>query len=134
MLVSLLLGSNGGTSCTIPRVVAYVDNVKSVRAFGLFLKIAPGKLDAIEKCSIMDKITQIVQEWFRQCPKTMCDTDRWEELGRVLLEPAVYEPVIANKLRPHFRRGSSVDSAISVFSSRSPSPTLTSPPIGNLIP
>lgn len=111
-------------SCTIPEVVGYIENLKNVRALGILLKIKPGRLDEIENSR-----TQIVQEWFKVYP--MDDADRWEELGRVLLEPAVNEPTIASRLRLHLRRGSSVDSAISdMLSERSDSissPTLLSP-------
>lgn len=42
--------------------------------------------------------------------------ERWEELGRVLLEPALQERKLAKDLHPHVRRGSSIDSAISEMS------------------
>lgn len=104
------------SSCTIPEVVSYIKNVKNVRAFGLLLKIDSGRLDEIEKSSaIIDSRTQIVQEWFKSVSE-MSAPDRWEELGNILLQPAIDEPAIAIRLKPHLRRGSSVDSAISVFS------------------
>lgn len=88
--------------------------MKNVRAFGLLLEIDPGKLDMFEN-SPTDTLTQIVQEWFDKFP--MEDADRWEKLGRVLLEPAVREVTLASGI---LRRGSSADSAISdVFSERS---------------
>lgn len=107
----------------------HVKDIKNVRAFGLFLKIDRGKIDEFEK-SPPDSLMQIVQEWFTKCPHTN-DADRWEELCRVLLEPAVYEPTVVNKIQTYLRRRSSVDSAISdVFSERSgsiSSPTFSSP-------
>ena len=100
------------------KIVGYIKDLKNVRAFGLLLKIDPGKLDEIERkaYSSQSMIELIVIEWLRQ---PMGNADRWEELGRILLEPAVDEPTIASELRPNLRRGSSVDSAISVFSNRS---------------
>lgn len=79
------------------------------------LKIETGKLDQIERGRSTNTITQIVRSWFDMT--NMDPKDRWEELGRVLLEPAVSEPTIARSLQPHLRRGSSVDSAISMMSS-----------------
>lgn len=115
-----VLGSEEVSSCTIPQVVSYIKNVKNVRAFGVLLGIESGKLDEIERSSDT-RTVQIVREWFKSLPENMDVPDRWEELGKVLLQPAVDEPGIAIKLKPHLRRGSSVDSAISVFSNRSDS-------------
>ena len=95
-------------------------NVSNVRAFGHLLGIDQGKLNEIIKSprsANTNALSEIVQEWFRMFP--MSDADRWEELGRVLLEPAVLERRIACGLQPYLRRGSSVDSAISVFSHQS---------------
>ena len=117
---SIFIGSSD--TSTISKVVDYVKDVKHVRAFGLFLKIDPGKLDEIES-SPRDTVTQMIEEWFKKYP--MSDEERWEELGRILLEPAIREPRMASSLRPHLRRGSSVDSAISVFSCTS-RPSITS--------
>lgn len=123
-------GSTEERPSIIPKVVEHIKNLKNVRAFGLLLKIDSGKLDEIDKRSSIissSRILLIVEEWFRY---PMSDANRWEELGRVLLEPAVDEPTRACKLQPYLRRGSSVDSAISVFSGRSSSlssPTSPSP-------
>lgn len=119
-IIISIIGSSD-TSTMISRVVDYVKDVKHVRAFGLFLKIDPGKIDEIES-SPRDTMTQIIQVWFKY---PMSDDDRWEELGRVLLEPAIREPRMASSLKPHLRRGSLVDSAISVFSHTS-RPSITS--------
>lgn len=105
-------------SCNIPKVVDLIKNLKNVRAFGLFLKIDSGRLDEMEKSHFTDRRTQIVREWFKH---PMDDADRWEELDRVLLEPAIHEPRIARRIRLLHRRFSSVDSATSG------SPTLSSP-------
>lgn len=116
-------------SCTIPKVVSYIQNVKNVRAFGLLLKIDQGRLDEIEHSSSGSRLKQIVQEWLKNLSDEVSDAQRWEELGRVLLAPAVYEPAIACRLGRYLRRGSSVDSAISdIFSDISSSPTSPLPP------
>ena len=104
--------------CTTERIVNHIKNLKNVRTFGLFLKIEPGRLDEIEQSSSMNKREQIVEEWFRSLDVNKSDTDRWEELCRVLLEPAVGERTIAYELATRYlRRGPSVDSAISSLSS-----------------
>jgi hypothetical protein len=106
----------------IPRIFAYIKNLKNTRAFGLLLGIDPGVLDDFERRDSPSErvIELIIREWLRQ---SMTIADRWEELGRVLLEPAVDEPTIAGNLKPHLRRGSSVDSDRSSFSfCSSPSP------------
>ena len=100
-----------GEACTIPAVVKYIKDVKNVRALGLFLKIEPGRLDEIEQSGSGDSLIGIVQEWLKFMSDDWNGTDPWKELQRVLLEPAVDEPAIAQKLP--------VDSAISGFPDRS---------------
>lgn len=93
------------------------------------LKLDSGTLGQIieRDLSASSPITRIVERWFSQFP--MEDSDRWEELGRVLMEPAVREPGIACKIQPHLRRGSSVDSAISDMMLSSPRSSVdTDPP------
>ena len=108
----------------IAKVIRYcTKNVSNVRAFGHLLGIDQGKLNEIIKSprsANINALSEIVRVWFKMFP--MSDADRWEELGRVL---AVLERRIACGLQPHLRRGSSVDSAISVFSHQS---SIDSPP------
>ena len=87
-----------GEACTIPAVVKYIKDVKNVRALGLFLKIKPGRLDEIKQSTSGGTLIGIVLEWFKSLSYDLNDIDRWKELHRVLLEPAVDEPVIAGKL------------------------------------
>ena len=94
-------------------VIARVQDLKKVRAFGLLLKISSGKLDQFEKDPIVSTVTQIVEEWFKT---PMSTTDRYNELGRILMQPAVREQKAAKGLKPLVKQGSSVDSAISDMS------------------
>lgn len=105
----IIVGSDESLAFTLPHVASYVKDLKNVRAFGLLLKISPARLDQIER-STSDRIPQIIHEWL-MISGVMDDNYRWEELGRVLLAPAVCELKIASMIRPHFRRGSSVESA-----------------------
>jgi len=66
--------------------------VKNVRAFGLMLKIEPGRLDQVEG----DHIAGILEMWFRMV--RMSPEDRWEEVIRALLQPAVKETTIVCKM------------------------------------
>lgn len=81
----------------------------------LFLGIDPGRLDEIYSFTGIDVWTQIVQEWFEKYP--MSDSDRWEQLVRVLLQPAVNEPAVAEILRPYL---GSMESIFSDTSFRAP--------------
>lgn len=113
IILNYYIGSDEGNSCTIPKVVSYIRSIKNPRSLGLFLKIDPRRLDDIERFTGIDVWTQIVQEWFGKFP--MSDSDRWEELVRVLLEPAVNELPIARRLSPYLRRGSSMDGILSAL-------------------
>ena len=114
------------STCTPDTVLHYVQNVKAVRAFGAMLDLDSGVLNKIEK-DPRDSITLIVTEWFNK-RVNMSDSDRWEELAAVLMAPIVFEPEIARSLpcRPPLRKGSSVDSAISM-ASKSPRSSISSP-------
>ena len=103
-------------------IVGRVQNIKNVRAFGTLLKIKSWKLDQFERDSA-NTPTKIVEEWFKMTPMSI--HERWEELGRVLLEPAVQERKLAKDIQPLVRQQSSVDSAISEMSSIS-RPSITS--------
>ena len=87
-----------GQACTIPAVVWYIKNVKNVRALGLFLKIEPGRLDEIERATSGGRLLGIVKEWLKSQCDDFNNSDRWKELHRVLLEPAVDEQAIAQKV------------------------------------
>ena len=94
-------------------IVDRVQNIKNVRAFGTLLKIEPWKLDKFERDSA-NTPTKIVVEWFRT---PMSVRKRWEELSRVLEEPAVQERKLAKDIQPLVRQRSSIDSAIAEMSS-----------------
>ena len=102
-------------------IVYHVRNVRQVRALGLMLKIESGKLDDFEQDTMTDTRTMIVKEWFESTPMSI--TERYEELARVLKEPALQERQLARDLQQYVRRGSSIDSAISEMSNTS----ITSP-------
>ena len=102
--------------CSINDILPHVKDVKNLRAFGLLLHIDSGKLDHIER-SCSDPLTSIITEWFKL--GEMEESDRRQELARVLNEPAVFEPVIARKIQPLSSLGSSGDSAISMMTSSS---------------
>ena len=106
------------------QVLQYVQNVKNVRAFGTMLELAPGTLDEIERDSVGNQMTLLIGKWFSR--QDVSDSERWEQLRAALSQPAVNEPEIVSKLRPHLRRGSSADSAISM-ASRSPRSSIDSP-------
>lgn len=108
------------SSRDIAEIAYHVRNVKCKRSLGLLLNIETKKLDHFEK-DPFNTVSMIIEEWFRQTPMTI--QERWEELGRVLLEPALNEVALAKQLQPRVRRGSSIDSAISELSSIS----ITSP-------
>lgn len=104
--------------CTISRVFNLIRNLKRVRAFGLFLKIEPWKLDQIYRSSFPSPLQGIVREWFKHAitntDGSMSDNGaRWKELHQVLLEPAVNELRLAYTLPSYHERRSSVDPAIS---------------------
>jgi len=98
---------------TYAKILAHVKDVKNVRAFGLMLKVESGRLDQVEG----DHIAGILQTWFKMV--AMSHEDRWEEVIRALLQPAVREVTIAHKMRYQLppNRTTSVDSAISMVSS-----------------
>ena len=73
----------------------------------MFLRIEPGKLDQIDKSPMTDTLTPVVEEWFKF---PLNDSQRWNELGRVLSSQAVCEPAVVSRLQPYFRRNSSVES------------------------
>lgn len=75
----------------------------------MFLKLQPGELDKINSPLVVDPLLHLVNEWFNKFP--MSDSERWEELHRVLLEPAVNELTVANGL-PVNHRGHSLVSHI----------------------
>ncbi len=103
--------------------------MKCIRSFGLLLKIEGSKLDRFEQDPV-NTVKLIVTEWFKT---PMPVSERWEELGRVLLAPAVQEWRIARDLQQQLRRGSSIDSAITEMSDASrssiSSPTEVFPPL-----
>ena len=105
-----LTDPEGERPCSPETVLRCVRRVKKVRAFGVTLKL---DFETLDKDRPSDLITLIVTEWF-----TRKVSDRWEELRDALMAPAVSEPEIARSLdipyRPPLRKGSSVDSAISV--------------------
>lgn len=68
------------------------------------LKINQRKLDQI---SPTDPITPIIRAWFH-----IDVANRWEELYKVLLQPAVYEPSLAKELRCCMSKYFLSDSAI----------------------
>ena len=98
------------------QIVDHVRNVKKLRSLGMLLKIESGKLDLFER-DPANFARRVIREWFSQTPMTV--PERWEELGRVLLEPALEERKLAMELHPRVRRGSSIDSAISEMSGTS---------------
>jgi hypothetical protein len=93
-------------TCSVSKVCDHIKNLKSMRAFSLFLNIDPGWLDEFKRSR-----SDIVQRWF-DLDHEVSDVDRWEELGRILLQPAINEPNIAYGLKPYLKKDSPVYSAI----------------------
>ena len=98
--------------CNLETVLQHIKNVKNLRSFGLLLNIEQGKLDQILKGPPYEILPQIISEWLKIAPTD--DSECWKELDKVLREPAVSELKIACDLQRQLRRGSSVDSAISM--------------------
>ena len=89
--------------------------MKCRRSLGLLLEIESGKLDLFEGDQA-NFITQVVDEWFKMTPD-MSESHRWEELTRVLLEPAVDEPTLAQDFLLRWRRGSTLSTPRSSIAS-----------------
>ena len=84
--------------CSIPAIEEHVQNLKNVRAFGLMLGITQGTLDTIYRTYSSDSlISRVVTEWYKKHSGST-SKDLWHKLHHVLVQPAIGEYSVANKL------------------------------------